>query len=57
MAERIGLNHYLLNSVALRTLKRADVETQTCRRYAIERHMSGALWASGTMEVKVDDFR
>ena len=54
MSECIGLNHHLVNLVALRALKRADVETHTCRHDASEHHVSVALWASRTMEVKVD---
>ena len=57
LPECIGLNHHLVNVVALRALKRADIETQTRRRDASERHVSAALWASRTMEVKVDIVR
>jgi hypothetical protein len=57
LPECIGLNHHLVNVVALRALKRADIETHTCRRDASERHVSAALWASRTMEVKVDIVR
>jgi hypothetical protein len=57
LPECIGLNHHLVNVVALRALKRADIETHTCRRDASEHHVSAALWASRTMEVKVDIVR
>jgi hypothetical protein len=46
-----------VNVVALRALKRADIETHTCRRDANEDHVSAALWASRTMEVEVDIVR
>jgi hypothetical protein len=57
LSECIGLDHHLVNVVALRALKRADIETHTCRRDASEHHVSAALWASRTMEVKVDIVR
>jgi hypothetical protein len=57
LPECIRLNHHLVNIVALRALKRADIETHTCRRDANEDHVSAALWASRTMEVEVDIVR
>jgi hypothetical protein len=53
LPECIGLNHHFVNVVALRALKRADVETHTCRRNVSEHHVSAALWASRTVVVKV----
>ena len=55
--ECIGLNQHLVNVVALGALKRADIETHACRHDASEHHVSAALWASGAMDVKVDDVR
>jgi hypothetical protein len=55
--ECIGLNQHLVNVIALRALKRADIETHTCRHDASEHHVSAALWASRAMDVKVDVVR
>ena len=46
-----------MNVVALRALKRADIETHTCRHDASEHHVSAALWASRATDVKVDVVR
>src|ERR1700722_569696 len=46
LPECIRLNHHLVNIVALRALKRADIETHTYRRDANEDHVSAALCAS-----------
>jgi len=42
-----------VKEVALKALKRADIETHTCRHYASEHHVSAALLASRTMVVEV----
>ena len=55
--ECISLNHHLVNVVALRALKRAEVETHTCGHDASEQHASMALWASGAMDLDVDIVR
>jgi hypothetical protein len=47
--EGIGLDHYLVNVVALGALKRAEVETQACGHDASEHHVSMALGASRAM--------
>jgi hypothetical protein len=46
-----------VNVLALRALKRADIETQTCRHDPNEHHVSAALWTSRAMDVKVDVVR
>ena len=46
-----------MNVVALRALKRADIETHTCRHDASEHHVSAALWASRATDVKADVVR
>jgi hypothetical protein len=43
--------------LALRALKRADIETHTCRHDPNEHHVIAALWASRAMDVKVDVVR
>src|ERR1700694_4671881 len=55
--ECIGLNHQLVNVVALGALKRAEIETHTYRPDASEHHVSLALWAGGTIDLQVDVFR
>jgi hypothetical protein len=57
LAKCIGLNHHLFKEIALRALKRADIETHTCRHDASEHHVSAALWASRAMDVEVDVVR
>ena len=46
-----------MNVVALGALKRADIETHTCRHDPSEHHVSAAFWAGRAMDVKVDDVR
>jgi hypothetical protein len=57
LPECIGLDHHLFNVITLGAFKGADVETHTCRRDASDHHVSAAIWAGRTMEVKVDTFR
>jgi hypothetical protein len=57
LPECIGLNHHLVKEITLRALKRADIETHTCRHDASEHHVSAALWASRAMDVEVDVVR
>jgi hypothetical protein len=57
LPECIGLNHHLVNVLAPRALKRADIETHTCRHDPSEHHVSAAFWAGRAMDVKVDDVR
>jgi hypothetical protein len=57
LPECIGLNHHLVKVVALRALKRADIETHTCRHDPSEHHVSAAFCAGRAMDVKVDDVR
>jgi hypothetical protein len=54
LPECIGLNHHLFKEIARGALKRADIETHSCRRDASEYHVSTALWASRAMEVEID---
>jgi hypothetical protein len=46
-----------VKEITLRALKRADIETHSCRRDASEYHVSAALWASWTMDVEIDFVR
>ena len=46
-----------MKEITLRALKRADIETHTCRHDASEHHVSAALWASRAMDVEVDVVR
>jgi hypothetical protein len=57
LPECIGLNHHLVNVLAPRALKRADIETHTCGHDPSEHHASAAFWAGRPMDVKVDDVR
>jgi hypothetical protein len=57
LPECIGLNHHLVKEITLRALKRADIETHTCRHDASEYHVSAALWASRAMDVEIDVVR
>jgi hypothetical protein len=43
-----------VNVVALRALKRAEVETHACRHDAGKHHVGMALWASRAMDLSVD---
>ena len=52
--ERVSGDHHLVNVIALRALKRAEVETQPCRHDASEHHMSTALWTNGALNLNVD---
>jgi hypothetical protein len=54
--ECIGLDHYLVNVVALGALKRAEVETYACGHDASEHHVSMALGASRAMDASGDVF-
>jgi hypothetical protein len=45
-----------MNVVALRALKRAQVETHALRHDASEHHVSMALWTGGALDVDVDAF-
>jgi hypothetical protein len=55
--ERFVGDHYLVNLIALRALKRAEVETQTRGHDASEHHMSAALWANRAFNLNVDTVR
>ena|SRR6202048_318226 len=55
-AERIALDQYLVNVVALRALERAEVETYACGHDASEHHVSTTPGASGVMDASVDFF-
>ena len=57
LPECVGLNDHLVKEITLRALKRADIETHSCRRDASEYHVSAALWASWTMDVEIDFVR
>jgi hypothetical protein len=57
LPECIGLNYHLVKEIALRALKRADIETQTRRHDASEYHVCAALWASRAMDVEIDVVR
>ena len=46
-----------MKEVTLKALKRADIETHTCRHDTSEHHVTAALWASRTMGVEVDVVR
>lgn len=46
-----------MNVLAPRALKRADIETHTCRHDPSEHHVIAAFWAGRPMDVKVDDVR
>lgn len=43
-----------MNVVALKALKRSEVETHALRRDASEHHVSMAFWTGGTLDVNVD---
>jgi len=57
LPECIGLNHHLVNEITTMALKRANIETHSCRRDASEYHVSAALSASRTMDVEIDVVR
>jgi hypothetical protein len=57
LTECIGPNHHLVKEITPGALKRADIETHTCRHDAGEYHVSAALWASRAMDVEIDVVR
>ena len=52
--ECVGLNHHLVNVVALRALKRAEVETHACRHDVRKHYVSIAFWAGTALDLNVD---
>jgi hypothetical protein len=57
LPECIGPNHHLVKEITPRALKRADIETHTCRHDASEYHVSAAFWASRAMDMEIDVVR
>ena len=52
--ERASGDHHLVNVIALRALKRAEVETRACGRDASEHHVSMADRAIGAIDLNVE---
>jgi hypothetical protein len=54
--ERFGGDHHLLDVIALRTFKRAEIETNACGHDAGEQHAGMTSRAGGALDTSVDLF-
>jgi hypothetical protein len=57
LSERFGSDQHLMNVIALRALKGAEVETNTCGRDASEHHAGMASRAGGALDANIDMVR
>jgi hypothetical protein len=56
-SECFGGDHHLVNVIALRALKGAEVVPNSCGHNASEHHASMAHWAGGTLDSSIDMVR
>jgi hypothetical protein len=56
-SERFGGDQHFLNVIAVRALKGAEVESDSCGHDASEHHASTAPWAGGALDLNADIVR